>query len=195
MNGFERRKEQKKRKILETALTLFMKYNIRKVSVSEIAKEAQVSQVTIYNYFENKDNLVHEVIIFYVDKIWEEYEQLFNSNIPFPTKVKKIIFDKSEVASHINEEFFEYFMKEYSGEDSYIEKLYMEKALPRFMELFNEGKEQGFVDPSISNEAILLYLQMFKEFLQRGDVTKNILPITEDLTKLFFFGIAGKNEE
>ena len=53
-NGFERRKERKKTDILQASLNLFIKYGTKKVAISEIAQKAQVSQVTIYNYFENK---------------------------------------------------------------------------------------------------------------------------------------------
>lgn len=195
MNGFERRKKLKETNILEAALTLFMKYGIQKVSVAEIAKEATVSQVTIYNYFESKDNLVREVIIFYVNKIWDEYEQLFHSDLPFPEKVKKIIFDKRITANHMHEDFFNHFMKEYSNENNYISQFYIEKALPSFIKLFEDGKEQGYVDKDISDEAILLYIQMFADYMQREDVAEAILPITEDLTKIFFYGVAGKKDE
>ncbi len=80
--------------------------------------------MTIYNYFGSKNNLAHEVIIFYVDQVWEGYEQLFDSNAPFPDKIKQVIFDKTMEANHINQEFFEYFMKEYTDEggNNYIEK-------------------------------------------------------------------------
>lgn len=191
MNGFERRKELKMNAILEAALTLFLKYGVQKVSVAEIAREANVSQVTIYNYFESKDNLIREVIIYYTNKIWTEYEDLFESKMPFPEKVKKIIFDKSLVANQINEEFFQYFMKEYSTEDNYLLRFYTETALPRFMELFAEGKAQGYIDPTISDEAIIFYLQMFAEYMRREEISETVLPMTEDLTKLFFYGITG----
>lgn len=194
MNGFERRKELKKRDILEAALALFMRHGIDKVAVAEIAKEANVSQVTIYNYFESKDNLIREVIIYYVDQIWEEYVKLFHSDIPFPEKLKKIIFDKRIVANQINEDFFNYFMREYSSEDNYIMQFYTETALPSFMKLFEEGKEQGYVDRNISDEAILFYIQMFADYMRRDNMAEAILPITEDLTKIFFYGVAGKSD-
>src|SRR5699024_301528 len=192
MNGFERRKQQKKIDILKASLALFKKYGVQKVSITEIADKAKVSQVTIYNYFGSKDNLIHEVIIFYVDQVWEEYEQLFNSSAHFPDKIKQIIFDKPEEADQINTEFFDSLMEEYTKGSNYIEEMYTKKALPRFIDLFNEGKEKGYVDPTISNEAILLYIQIFKDYMQRKDMAKNILPLTEEITKLFFYGIAGK---
>src|SRR5690625_2664369 len=194
MNGFERRKEQKKKSILQASLNLFMKYGIQKVSISEIAKEAQVSQVTIYNYFGSKNELIQEVIIFYVDKVWEEYEQLFNSDIPFPEKIKQSIFEKTEVAGQINEEFFGYFMKEYTNGNSYLETFYQEQPFPRLIEFFNDAKEQGYIDPNMSNEAILVFIQMFAEYMRRDDVVPTLLPLTEDLTKLFFYGIVGKGD-
>lgn len=194
MDGFERRRELKKRNILDAALNLFLTNGVQKVSIAEIASKAAVSQVTIYNYFESKDNLVHEVIIYYVDQVWKDYEQLFNSSLPFYEKVKQIIFNKKEIAAHIHEDFYRYIMKEYAKEKNYIEKLFNEKVLPRLIELFNEGKKQGYVDPSLSNEVILLYIQMFKEFFQRKDVYQVALPLTEELTTLFFYGMYGKRD-
>lgn len=192
MDGFERRREQKKKDILQAALSLFLKYGVQKVSVVEIAKEAAVSQVTIYNYFESKDNLVHEVIIFYTDTVWQKYyEEIFESDLSFSEKITKIIFEKKETAEEIHPDFYQYFMKEYANGISYMEKLYTEQVLPKFIELFNEGKAEGLVDPTLSNEAIIFYIQMFKEYFQREDAYEKALPITEDLTKLFFYGIAG----
>jgi AcrR family transcriptional regulator len=195
MDGFQRRREIKKKNILEAALALFMEYGVQKISVAEIAKKANVSQVTIYNYFDDKHNLVHEVIIYYVDKAWKEHEHLLKSNIPFPEKIKQIIFNKKETANHIHENFYQYFMKEYIDGNSYIEKLYEEKTIPFFMELFKEGKEQGHVDPQLSNEAIIFYIKMLKEYMQRKDVYSAILPLTEDITKILFYGIIGKKDE
>jgi AcrR family transcriptional regulator len=66
LDGFQRRRELKKSHILQAALALFMEFGIQKVSIKEIAAKANVSQVTIYNYFGGKDQLVHDVIAFYI---------------------------------------------------------------------------------------------------------------------------------
>ncbi|ARK30591.1 TetR/AcrR family transcriptional regulator [Halalkalibacter krulwichiae] len=194
MDGFQRRKEQKKRNILDAATALFMTYGIQKVSISEIAKEANVSQVTIYNYFENKHTLIHEVFIYYVDKALSDFEQVVHSDISFPEKLKQIIFTKREVAQQIHEEFYHYLMKEYSKEGNYIDKIYEEKTIPIFTKLFQEGMEQGYVDPTLSQEAILFYIQMLKDYIQKEEIYKKILPLTEEITSIFFYGIVGKKE-
>lgn len=195
MDGFQRRREQKKQAILQAALALFMEFGVQKVSIAEIAKKANVSQVTIYNYFESKDNLTQLVLTFYVDQIWDEQKKLLDSDLPFQDKIKQMIFSKSESAKQIDDNFFQHFMNDYSTGNSYVEQLYMKEGLPRLIALFNEGKEDGFIDPNVSNEAILFYLQMFKDYLQKKDVALAALPITEDLTKLFFYGIVGKRDE
>lgn len=195
MDGFEKRREQKKRDILEAALALFMEYGIQKVSITEIAKKANVSQVTIYNYFESKDNLVRLVFKFYVDEIWDEQKHLLVNDLPFNEKIKKIIFEKGIAANQISERFFQDFMKDYASGQSYVEEVYQKEALPLFIKLFNEGREQGYIDSEISDEAILFFLKMFQEYLQREDVAIMTLPIAEDLTKLFFYGIAGRKED
>ena len=194
MDGFQRRKELKKKHILEAALVLFMEFGIQKVSVAEIAKKANVSQVTIYNYFESKQNLIHEVFIYYVDKASTEFEQIVFSSLPFPDKIKQLIFNKKEVAKQINEEFYHFLMKEYTSTDNYIEKIYEEKAIPYFAHLFREGKDQGFIDPSLSDDAILFYIKMLKEHIQHQDIYERILPLTEDITKIFFYGIFGNRD-
>src|SRR5690606_40823795 len=63
-------------------LSLFQEYGVQKVTIAEIAKKAHVSQVTIYNYFESKDNLVYHVFKYYVDNIWEEQKEMLESDIP-----------------------------------------------------------------------------------------------------------------
>jgi len=194
MDGFERRRKQKKKAILEAALALFMKYGAQKVSVAEIAKEANVSQVTIYNYFESKDNVIDQVIRFYVDQIWDEMKRLFRSDIPYEEKIKQMISLKNVSDPTTSPAFFEEMLKDYATGKSYVEEVYLNEGLPMLIDFVNEGKEQGYIDPSLSNEAILFYLQMFQEYMRREDVAQALLPLSEDFTKLFFYGIAGQKE-
>ncbi|MDQ0226390.1 TetR/AcrR family transcriptional regulator [Metabacillus niabensis] len=193
MDGFQRRREQKKLDILKAALSLFLEYGIQKVSISEIAKKANVSQVTIYNYFENKHTLINEVMIYFIDTAINDFQKTVTANISFPEKIKTILFNKGEIANQIHEEFYQYLMNEYTTEGNYIEEIYVKKTIPLFTDLIKEGKEQGYVDPNTSDEAIMFYIKMLKEYIQRDDVYSKVLPLTEDITKIFFYGIMGQN--
>lgn len=190
MNGFERRKQIKKTAILHAALELFMLFGVQKVSVAKIANKANVSQVTIYNYFENKENLVRKVILLYINEEWKKFDQLLNSERSFPEKIQQIIFNKKEAATKMHEDFYHHFMKDYV----LVEKFYQQKLLPRLTDFFQEGKEQGYIDVTISNEAIIIFIQMMKQYIEQEDSYHKILPYTEDLTKLLFYGIAGTGD-
>jgi AcrR family transcriptional regulator len=55
----ERKKERTRALIAETARRLFVARGFEVVSVAEIAREAEVSQATVFNYFPTKEELVY----------------------------------------------------------------------------------------------------------------------------------------
>jgi AcrR family transcriptional regulator len=55
----ERKKEQTRRLIAETARALFGERGFERVTVAEIARAADVSEQTVFNYFRTKEDLVY----------------------------------------------------------------------------------------------------------------------------------------
>jgi AcrR family transcriptional regulator len=55
----ERKKEQTRRLIAETARRLFGERGFERVTVAEIARVAEVSEQTVFNYFPTKEDLVY----------------------------------------------------------------------------------------------------------------------------------------
>ncbi|CAM3647375.1 TetR/AcrR family transcriptional regulator [Streptomyces albus] len=54
----ERKKRQTRRRIREVAMRLFVEHGFDKVTIAQVAAEAEVSVNTLYNYFEAKEDLV-----------------------------------------------------------------------------------------------------------------------------------------
>jgi AcrR family transcriptional regulator len=54
----ERKKQRTHQLIAETAWRLFAARGFEKVTVAEIAAEAEVSEATVFNYFPTKEDLV-----------------------------------------------------------------------------------------------------------------------------------------
>jgi AcrR family transcriptional regulator len=55
----QRKKEQTRRRIAETAQRLFADSGFDRVTVADIAREAEVSEATVYNYFPSKEELFY----------------------------------------------------------------------------------------------------------------------------------------
>ncbi len=61
MNGFQKRREQKKQQILRSLHNMIMNRNFQEIGVREIAKEAGVSPASIYNFFGSKEELAKQI--------------------------------------------------------------------------------------------------------------------------------------
>jgi AcrR family transcriptional regulator len=67
----ERKKQQTRKLIYETAAGLFSERGFDAVTVAEIAREADVSEVTVFNYFPTKDDLFFGGMEFFEERLIE----------------------------------------------------------------------------------------------------------------------------
>ena len=67
----ERKKEQTRRSIAETAWRLFAERGYDRVSVAEIARAAEVAEATVFNYFPTKEDLFYSRLEAFGDQLVE----------------------------------------------------------------------------------------------------------------------------
>jgi AcrR family transcriptional regulator len=65
----ERKKQQTRQLISETARRLFIERGFEQVSVAEIARQADVSEMTVFNYFPTKEDLVYSGLEVFEDQL------------------------------------------------------------------------------------------------------------------------------
>jgi AcrR family transcriptional regulator len=194
MNGFERRTELIKEKIKMNVLTMLSTWGPRKIRIADIAAEAGVSQVTIYNYFGSKEALLREVFKDYLDKNITDFEKLIEREPSLREIIQYIVFADKEVYRAFTPEFIKQLLIVDREMEQYIEELYRLKAMPLIIRFIEEGKRRGQISAKVSTPTILTYINMFKEqsetFLnlaqQRGGDD-----FLEELNHLFFYGISG----
>ncbi len=157
MNGFERRKEQSKENILKSVEALISKYGISKVSVNDIAHKAGVSQVTIYNLFGSKDKLIQACIQTICNRFIERFREIIKMNKPYPEKLNEVLRYIVETSEAIG-------LADIINQDNPQLSKLMEGAWSQlFLEFIKQGKEQGYLNPDLSDEAIRIYLEFLKQ--------------------------------
>ncbi len=190
MDGFQRRREKKMKSILAAAWDLFLARGIKDVTTAEIAKKAGVSQASIYNFFQSKENLVRETILAFVEEGVKASETILESEIPFREKVEKLLFMTDEATRQTSPELFESAL---SIDPMILDKLvaYSKKiSEPFILRLVEQGRAEGFINNHYSNEAILLYVNTLRTLLTQPNIPKEA---RIDLNGLFFYGLAGNS--
>lgn len=67
----ERKKEQTRREIFEASQRLFARRSFEDVTVAEVAHAANVSEMTVYNYFPSKEDLFYAGMQFFEEELIE----------------------------------------------------------------------------------------------------------------------------
>lgn len=191
LDGYQLRTEKKKEQIQKVALELFMEFGVEKVSLAEIARKAKVSPVTIYNHFGTKNELVKNVVHTFLQKEWESrIKTTQRTDLTFPEKVEKLILDTTSI-SGINPDFLKKFLESDPELEQLIQDFFKDR-MKYIIDFFEEGKSLGYVDPDISAESIMVYLNILqnaaKDLHFYNDSSKNS-KLGEDLSKLFFYGL------
>ncbi|MFC1967711.1 TetR/AcrR family transcriptional regulator [Chloroflexota bacterium] len=193
MNGFERRKEQKKESIRRAAIELFAQYGFNKVSLNDIARKAGVSHVTIYNHFGSKDELVHDVVKTAISGLVAKSIEIMDSDRPFLEKMQLIVFNKAQTAESYQGELMKMAVRDNTQVKQYIEDIWQREINRIIIDLIKEGRKLGYINPEISEEAILYYFEIIRhgafasgDMLERMKVDANL---ARDLNNLFLFGL------
>jgi AcrR family transcriptional regulator len=196
LDGFERRRKRKKESIRRAALELFKIHGIKKVSIAEIAEKAHVSPATIYNHFTDKNGLACDVIKQIVMDKYNKYRDIINSDKPFPEKIRMITLDKMTMVNDYDEELIEKYVFSSPELEGFINKVYQDDVKKNWEKIFREGKEQGYIDEKLSNEALFLYLDIIRKgtdaHMDIFKETKKNMKIIKELNNLFSYGLYKK---
>jgi len=194
MNGFEKRALLIKEKIKKTALDMLKTWEPKRIRITDIAKEANVSQVTIYNYFGSKEALLKEVFKDYIDQSISEFEEYMNKDISVKEKIELIILQKREANK---QKFALTVIKEVMIEDSeimdYVKRQYDEKIIPLMLQMIEEGHRTGEISPKITAESFLIFMNMIIEHSKTlGEAFEKHRQFTEEMLHIFFYGLCGR---
>ncbi len=184
---------EKRDKILAAANSLFQRtHDVKRVSLEAIAQEAGVSPTTIYNQFGTREALVTEVAKALLREILEMARSFIRSDLPFPQKLTQIIAGKLDIASQANSEILTKLVSQDKTMTAFVEEAYRTEIQPLWREMLADGKRQGYIDPALDDEALLVYLDVLKAgFSARPELIESFThnkKFTEQLTRIIFYG-------
>jgi AcrR family transcriptional regulator len=87
----EQKMPKGKRAALLAALDLFAKNGYDGTATMEIAKQAGVSQATIFKYFKTKDDLLKAIMIPFVNNLLPDYKDDFLDAIPTEPTIRQMV--------------------------------------------------------------------------------------------------------
>lgn len=180
MNGFEKRRNDKKEIIIQTALELFNKYGFEKVTVAEIAEKAHVSKVSIYNFFESKDNLRRIIIKDILVESLKETKMLVEKECNFVGKMGEYLEKRIIYGSKYNMEFFFDAVESDPVLRQYFDDFNIQNK-QLITSLIQEGKKIGYFSADVSDTAIEIYIDIFYNYFLHN---KKIRPTLEHNPKL-----------
>lgn len=85
-----KRSQRKVDSIIEQASLLFVRHGFHKVTMESIAQYANVSKVTLYKYFKDKQALYEHILILGFEDEIETVKDIITDLIPYEEKIKKM---------------------------------------------------------------------------------------------------------
>ena len=191
MDGFQKRSYRKQQKIIDAAYELYKKQGIQATKVKDIAFEAGVSQVSIYNYFKSKQALTLIVIKHMVKDYHSFYQALLDQNdASIKDKLEILLRYEIEMIGMFHNDFFESIFNPQDEEVIRLVNDVTEKRIvPIMRTLIQEGKQLSLIREDISDYTMMFYLRFFTR-IREMEITHQ-KELLNDLIRMFFDGVGG----
>ena len=148
-------KNQKRQDIIQAAMALFMDKGFQNTKMEDIAIDAGVGKGTLYEYFENKQDIFDEACIEYVNVIIDNIRYVSNMDDTFNNKLLILFNGKLKMESDFDDMSIDNILssKNIISEET-IKKIILKisEMYGLICDIIDQGKEEGVVKKSIKSE-------------------------------------------
>ena len=194
MNQYQKTTEKKKQAIIQAALRLFKDKGFKETSIKSIAEAAEVSPVSIYNYFGSKDNLVALCVNDLFEEITQQAEDILYSNLDFKTKLDHVFALCQEKMSQQISDYFQDKMVEDSVFSTLLTKAITAKKGDIYRAYIHLGKAEGLIAEDLSTELILNVMDALNSVGNQLAHSDNLETDVEQIHQIFLYGILEKKK-
>lgn len=194
MNQYQKTTEKKKQAIIQAALRLFKEKGFKETSIKSIAEVAEVSPVSIYNYFGSKDNLVALCVNDLFEEITQQAEDILKSNLAFNTKLDQALDLCQEKMSQQTSYYFQDKTVRDPAFSNLLTKAITAKKRDIYRTYINLGKEEGLIARDLSTELILNVMDALNSVGNQLAHSDNLETDVKQIHQIFLYGILGKKK-
>ena len=194
MNQYQKTTEKKKQAIIQAALRLFKEKGFKETSIKSIAEVAEVSPVSIYNYFGSKDNLVALCVNDLFEEITQQAEDILKCNLAFNTKLDQALDLCQEKMSQQISYYFQDKTVRDPAFSSLLTKAITAKKRDIYRTYINLGKEEGLIARDLSTELILNVMDALNSVGNQLAHSDNLETDVKQIHQIFLYGILGKKK-
>ena len=194
MNQYQKTTEKKKQAIIQAALRLFKEKGFKETSIKSIAEVAEVSPVSIYNYFGSKDNLVSLCVNDLFEEITQQAEDILKCNLAFNTKLDQALDLCQEKMSQQISYYFQDKTVRDPAFSSLLTKAITAKKRDIYRTYINLGKEEGLIARDLSTELILNVMDALNSVGNQLAHSDNLETDVKQIHQIFLYGILGKKK-
>ena len=194
MNQYQKTTEKKKQAIIQAALRLFKDKGFKETSIKSIAEAAEVSPVSIYNYFGSKDNLVALCVNDLFEEITQQAEDILKSNLAFNTKLDQALDLCQEKMSQQISNYFQDKTVRDPAFSCLLTKAITAKKRDIYHTYINLGKEEGLIARDLSTELILNVMDALNSVGNQLAHSDNLETDVKQIHQIFLYGILGKKK-
>ncbi len=158
---------KKEEKIINTTIKLFICDGIKKMTMDEIAQNSNVSKVTIYKYFVDKDTLYLKIS----KHIFSQYIVKLKNIIASDENLIKKLYDFMDVLSEFtNSSEFDLCRKlaKYNNNIQEEYKQYLEIYKHSLVMLIDDGIKSGLIKNNLDRKMIFHYIDMGVVYYQQN---------------------------
>jgi AcrR family transcriptional regulator len=172
--------EDTKRKVLRAVIDLFNEYGL-KFTMNSLARKLGMSKKTLYVLFENKEDLLNQMVDYCFASVKEsEAQALTAPGLDTPGRIRALLGAFPEQLKGVNLENLYVLRETYPKIYARVEQ-YLESGWEPTIRLLEEGIAEGYVRPVSIPLFKMMYESALEQFFRRDVLKKNGMTYREGL--------------
>ena len=180
------------KKLVSVARELFFRFGIRRVSVEEICRKANVSKMTFYKYFKNKDDIAIHIIDSMYGRAFKEIDAIMAQDTPFDDRMKQLMAYKIKLAKDFSKEFIKEIMMDMDSECGRFLAKKKEETYGKARQIYSEAQKKGEIRQDIKIDFIMYMMDNIgKLFAEKYilDMYPDMTDLMNDVFNMVFYGL------